>query len=52
MFVVAEVEHWMGEGRSNATEPNQTPNAATDRTGVRLRVLRSVVKREIAQTAS
>ena len=22
-----EVEHWMGEGRSRVTNPNQTPNA-------------------------
>ena len=39
-------------GAYPATELNQTPNAVTGRTGVRLRVLRSVVKSEIAQTVS
>ncbi len=42
----------MDEGPSPATDSNQTPNANRDCTGVRLRVLRSVVKRETAQTAS
>ena len=49
---VAEVEHWMDAGAWGSTNFNQTPNAATGYTGVRLRVRRSVVKRERAQTDS
>ena len=41
----------MGYGSYQITEPNQTPNTGKCSTGVRLRVIRSVVERETAQTA-
>ena len=40
----------MDEGPSPGTKFNQTPNAVTQYTGVRLRLIRAVVKRETAQT--
>ena len=41
----------MDEGASKPTEANQTPNAANQPMGVRLRALRSAVERETARTA-
>lgn len=41
-----------GLGAVQVTEPYQTPNAIYFIPGVRLRVIRSVVKRETAQTIS
>ena len=42
----------MGQGPSQVTNPNQTLNTLTASMGVRLRAIRSVVKRVRAQTAS
>ena len=39
-------------GRDSPTKPMQTPNTQNDITGDTRRVIRSVVKREIAQTVS
>lgn len=39
-------------GRDSPTKPMQTPNTASDSTGDTRRVIRSVVKRETAQTVS
>ena len=39
-------------GRDSPTKPMQTPNTAVDSTGDTRRVIRSVVKRETAQTVS
>ena len=39
-------------GRDSPTKPMQTPNTAQYTTGDTRRVIRSVVKREIAQTVS
>ena len=41
----------MDAGPSPGTKFNQTQNAATQYAGVRLRLIRAVVKRETAQTA-
>ena len=49
---VPEVEHWMDEGPSKATESYQTPNAGNISPGVRLWGLSFIVERETAQTAS
>ncbi len=40
----------MDAGESNPTKFNQTPNAASQPVGVRLRALRFVVERETART--
>ena len=46
-----EVEHWIGlRGPYRVTRFSQTPNANDLSLGVRLRVIRSVVERETAQT--
>ena len=50
-WIVAEVEHWIGEGPSLGTDLNQTPNAATQWAAVRRRLIRAVVERETARTA-
>eukprot|EP01026_Neomeris_dumetosa_P045691 TRINITY_DN3870_c0_g2_i2.p1 TRINITY_DN3870_c0_g2~~TRINITY_DN3870_c0_g2_i2.p1 ORF type:complete len:122 (+),score=2.93 TRINITY_DN3870_c0_g2_i2:105-470(+) len=42
----------MGQGSYQITKPNQTPNAGDNYSGVRLRVIRSVAKRERAQIDS
>ena len=42
----------MDEGLSPGTNFNQTQNATKKYTGVRLRLIRAVVKRETAQTVS
>ena len=44
----AEVELWTSEGRVKRPEPDQTPNAAADRAGARLREISSVAERETA----
>ena len=51
MWMLAEVEHWMDAGESNPTNSNQTPNAARQCMGVRLRATRFAVERETARTA-
>lgn len=50
-MIVAEVEHWIGEGPSLGTELNQTPNTAIQCAAVRRRLIRAVVERETARTA-
>ena len=52
MWILAEVEHWMDAGESNPTNSNQTPNAARQCMGVRLRATRFVVERETARIRS
>ena len=42
----------MGSGPYQGTNPYQTPNADNCSSGDRLRVIRSVAKRETAQTIS
>ena len=49
-WIVPEVEHWMDAGPSPGTKFNQTPNAGIQCAGVRLRLIRAVVKRETART--
>ena len=44
------VEHWMKRGVYPTTSFNQTPNTVVFISGVRLRGLTSVVKRETTQT--
>ena len=48
---VSEVEHWIGAGPSPGTNLNQTPNADTVASAVRLSLIRAMAKRERAQTA-
>ena len=42
----------MGIGDHQSTYPNQTPNTVERTSGVRLRVITSMVERETTQTAS
>ena len=47
-----EVEHWIADGPDQVTDVSQTPNTVEYYVADRRRVLRSVAKRETAQTIS